>query len=66
MKTWLEHKSMRMRVLNDKIDFTKFDKHAIRQSEAWLNSIKLKAGTYTDLGYRLRENVFNKDDHWFP
>ena len=52
--------------LNSKIDFTKFDMSAVRQNEMWLNSIRLKAGTFSDLGYRFRENSFNKGDHWFP
>ena len=55
-----------MIALNDKIDFSKFDDSAIRQSEAWLNSFRLKVGTFTDLGYRFRENVWEKGDHWFP
>ena len=29
-------------------------------------AVKLKAGLYTDTGYRFRENVFKQYDHWIP
>ena len=57
---------MHMIGLNNKIDFTKFDHTSVRQSEIWQNSVRLKAGTFTDLGYRFRENTFDKSDHWIP
>ena len=45
---WLNTKSVHMRVLNDKIDFTKFDEGSIRQNEIWLPSVKFKPGLFTD------------------
>jgi len=41
-----------MKVINDKIDFDIASNHVIRQSEVWLPSFKLKAGHFTDTGYR--------------
>ena len=55
-----------MRVLNDKIDFSKFDDNTIRQNEIWLPTIKFKPGLFTDAGYRFRQNIFKRADHWFP
>ena len=55
-----------MRVLNDKIDFTKYDAGVIRQNEIWLPTLKFKPGLFTDQGFRFQENSFKKDDHWLP
>jgi len=37
-----------------------------RQNELWLKSLPLKAGTFSDVGYRMRLNEFEKSDRWFP
>ena len=29
-------------------------------------TIPLKAGIYTDSGYRLRKNILLRDDQWYP
>ena len=56
--------------MNEKIDFTKWGtKHArgsIKENEMWLPAVQLKAGIYSDVGYRFRENKYSKTDHWFP
>jgi len=28
--------------------------------------VPLKAGTYSDTGYRFRKNVFEREDEWYP
>ena len=53
-------------MLNEKIDFTKFDEGNVRQNEIWLPAVQFKPGIYTDQGYRFRENQFIMADHWFP
>ena len=58
INTWLSQKIVHMRIINDKIDFTKFDEEAERQNEIWMPAIKLKPGLYSDTGYRFRENLF--------
>ena len=55
-----------MRVLNNKIDFSKFDDGSIRQNEIWLPTVKFQPGLFTDQGFRFQENEFSKSDHWFP
>ena len=63
---WLSTKAAHMRVLNMKIDFTLYSDQIIRQNEIWLPAVQLKAGIYTDQGYRFRENTFEKADHIIP
>jgi len=55
-----------MRVLNDKIDFSKFDEGSVRQNEIWMPLVKFKSGLFSDTGYRFRENEFKHGDNWFP
>ena len=45
---WLETKSVHMLVLNNKIDFSRFDDGSIRQNEIWLKSMLFKEGMFTD------------------
>ena len=66
INAWLKYKTVHFRVLNDKIDFSKFDFGAIRQNEMWLPAFQLQAGFFYDTGYRYRENHFEKNDHWLP
>ena len=63
---WLKTKSVHLRVLNDKIDFTTFNDDTTRKNEIWMPVLKFKPGLYSDAGYRYRENTFDKKDHWFP
>ena len=36
---WLKYKAVHLRVLNDKIDFSKYDSAAVRQNEIWLPAV---------------------------
>ena len=61
---WLETKSAHLRILNQKVDFTKKDQ--VRENEIWMPLVSLKAGTFTDQGFRFRQNRVPRDDHWLP
>ena len=63
---WLRTKAVHLRILNDKIDFSKFDHGAVRQNEIWMPLLKFKPGVFSDAGYRFRENTFIKADHYIP
>ena len=66
INAWLQTKAVHLKILNDKIDFSKFDDGAVRQNEIWMPLIKLKPGAFRDAGYRFRENTFKKADSYFP
>ena len=63
---WLESKKVMFRVINDKIDYHAYKNQVIRQTEQMLPSIPLKAGSFSDSGYRLRKNLIRLDDNWLP
>lgn len=52
---WLENKKMRMRVLNENVDFNGlWDEGTMRTNEMWLPSVSLGGNVYVDNGYRIR------------
>ena len=57
---------MHMKVLNVKSDLSNFGGNSLRENEVWLGSTSMKAGLFTDNGYRFRENVFEKTDNYIP
>ena len=63
---WLESKKVMFRVINDKIDYHGYQNMVIRQNEQMLPSIPLKAGSFSDSGYRFRKNFIRLDDNWLP
>lgn len=63
---WLETKVVHLRVLNEKIDSSKFDKGIVRQNEIWMPAMRMRPGLYHDAGYRFRENTINLKDSWLP
>ena len=66
IKSWLEYKVVHLRVLNDKINFSKFNHESVRQNESWLPVVPLRSGIFSDTGYRMRENIFYKYDNYAP
>lgn len=62
---WISNKAMYLPILNDKIDF-QIDGNQFRTNELWFPGFSLKAGIYTDHGYRFRENEFQISDSWIP
>lgn len=59
INNWLKPKSIHVRVLNQKIDFSKkAAAQAIRQEEKWLPIIPLAPEKFSDVGLRYRENKF--------
>ena len=40
--------------------------YAVRQSEILLPVFPMKYGYYSDTGYRLRKNIFHRNDEWYP
>lgn len=61
---WLATKSAHLRVLNKKVDFTKLE--LVRENEIWMPLVSFKPGTFTDQGFRFRQNTIPRDDHWLP
>ena len=53
------------RVMNPQIDFT-IDNNPVRENERWLPSFPLKTGSFSDVGFRFRLNIFNMLDSWVP
>ena len=53
-----------MKIIQGQIDFTNYT-HPIRQSEVWLPFLKMK-NSFSDTGYRFRENKFYMNDEWIP
>ena len=51
--------------INNQIDFTNW-KEDIKQNEQYMPSVPLGDGQYSDTGYRIRKNSYEKLDHWFP
>jgi len=63
---WMKDMSIHFRVLNDKMDFSKWEGDHIRQNEIWLPTIPMTPGKFTDSGYRFRENRFNNAFNVLP
>lgn len=63
---WLKHKKIFVRFLNDKINFMSRDGNPISQSEVWLPTIPMKAGSRSDTGYRMKKNIYLETGMWFP
>ncbi len=66
IKNWLEKKSVHLRIINDKIDFTQYGDETVRQNEIWMPVMRFKFGFFSDAGYRFRENILTTVDHWLP
>lgn len=62
---WTSQKRAIINSINNKIAYKNFE-HYIRQNELRLPSIPLKAGKFSDTGYRFRKNSFTGLDHWAP
>ena len=60
----MEDKLISMKIIQGQIDFTNYT-HPIRQSEIWLPFLKMK-NSFSDTGYRFRENKFDMSDEWIP
>ena len=58
--------SIHWSVLNEKLDFSKWDNDHIRQNEIWLPTLPMIPGKFTDSGYRFRENIFNNGYNIWP
>ena len=62
---WTESKRAMFRIINNKIDINNFSNY-IRQSELMFDSIPLGKGYFSDSGYRMRKNVFTRQDNYWP
>jgi hypothetical protein len=64
---WMRYKKISLKVLNQKIDFSTFDKIAVRYNEIFFPSIPMAYPSYSDTGYRFRYNQFDRSDGYiFP
>ena len=64
---WVRFKKASMKIINQKIDFTTFAEYAVRYNELMVPSIPLAYPNYSDTGYRLRFNLFERSDGYiFP
>jgi hypothetical protein len=59
---WVRLKKASMKIINQKIDFTTFEKSAVRYNELFVPSVPLMYPRYSDTGYRFRFNVFERVD----
>ena len=59
---WVRFKKASMLILNQKIDFTTFDKYAVRYNELHVPSVPLVYPSYSDTGYSFRYNIFERVD----
>lgn len=62
---FLRKKKATFKVLNQKIDFTTFDKYAVRYNEVFIPTVDLAYPNYSDTGYRFRYNIFDRADGYF-
>jgi len=62
---WLKDKVMFTKVMNQQIDFH-ITNEPVRENERWLPSFPLKTGSFSDVGFRFRLNMFNMLDSWVP
>ena len=54
-------------MLNPQINFNIHDKKdPVRENERWYPAMKLKDGTFSDMGLRFRLNEFDARDSWVP
>ena len=60
---WLRNKVATLKIINEKIDFVTFADWAVRYNEVFVPIIEL-LGVYTDSGYRLRYNAYDRQDGW--
>ena len=49
-------------MLNKKIDFSSYEKYAVRETELYFPSISIAANLYSNTGYRFRRNYFERND----
>ena len=57
---------VRLKAINDKIDFSSFSELPLRKNEIVFPIIPLKTGAFTGTGFRFRKNVFTTLDYWLP
>ena len=61
---WLQKKRIMLRAINTKIDLRDFGENPTRQNEIYLPSLPLAAGKFSDARFRLRRNLFIRND-WY-
>ena len=62
---WLRTKKVMFSIINSKIGYKNYY-DIVRQNEMFLPSIPLGPNTYSDTGYRFRQNTFEGEDSWNP
>ena len=66
IEDWLKYKKLVFKVINKQANFKSYKEESTKQTETWLQSVPLALNTYTDTGYRLQKNTFDKHDNWWP
>ena len=68
LHAWLANKKIGIRLLYYKVDFEVGYGYPFftRLNELWLKTLPMKAGRFSDVGYRMRLNFFEKADRWYP
>ena len=62
---WTKWKKATFKLISSKIDLNERNDRAVNYEEIFLNQAPLAAGLYTDSGFRLRYNAFNRQDYWW-
>ena len=62
---WTQYKYATFKYISSKIDLKERLKRAVNQEEIMIIQTPLRAGVFTDGGYRLRYNTFKRQDYWW-